>query len=79
MDYLRDRIDKAKIEELENDLEVERLRTKELEKRIDDLKKKKSANRKINKDLRKKVEKMPDSQKKKLLLEYVDRLLEKRK
>jgi hypothetical protein len=78
LDYTRELADKQRIEKLQGELVIEQTKTLELKKKLDKLDSDREEAENINRELRKKVHNLPNSQKKKLLLDYKDRLLKKR-
>lgn len=79
LEYYRELADRQRIQELAKDLEVEKAKTAKLKEEVDALKSKKIKDSEINKELVKAIESLSAEKKKKLLLEYKDRLLRKRK
>lgn len=78
LDYYRELADRQRIQELTDDLAVEKAITEKLKEQIDALKKKKVQDSKVNKELVKAVESLSAERKRTLLLEYKERLLKKR-
>lgn len=79
LNYYRELADRERIQELTNNLAVEKARTSKLLEEIEDLKKQEVKDSEINKELVKAVQSMSSEKKRQLLLEYRDRLLSKRK
>ena len=79
LDYYRELADRQRIQELTSELEVEKAKTAKLKQDIEDLKAKKVKDSEINKELVKAIESLSAEKKRKLLLEYKERLLKKRK
>ena len=76
--YLQEQIDRVRIGELEDDLVLEKTKTLELLKKIEKLAQSKKEAKKINDSIRKQINGLSAKQKKRLLLEYRDRLMKKR-
>ncbi|RKZ96087.1 MAG: hypothetical protein DRQ40_02020 [Gammaproteobacteria bacterium] len=79
LNYYRELADRQRIQELKDDLAVEQARTNQLKEEVQAFKDRKALDDQINEELKKSVTSLSAEKKKKLLLEYKRKLLEKRR